>query len=345
MTEDDRSRFDAAELAVVLSHYDLGIIESITEFKRGSRQSPKVGIVSERGKFLLKRRSASRAHVERVRFSHEVQAHLVKTNFPLPGLVPTRGSGRTLFQRRGDIYELFEFVAGTGYGGAIDETRDAGAVLARFHRAAADLMSRHPIPHGDYHDHNAVRTGLRGVEAKLTDHPGAGQLINELTLAYNAAADRVEQRGLKVQPRAVIHADWHPGNMLFRRNRVLGVIDFDSVRVSWRVIDIANGGLQFSFGSKGDPSDWPDHLDRVLLAAFLAGYRSKSPIEHGEALCLPDLMGEALIAECVPPILKTGRFGDCCGFEFLEMIRRKLAWLADHRKPLAEDALRIANDE
>ncbi len=63
MQQRDRATFDAAELAVVLSYYDLGVIESITEFARGSRRSPKVGIVGERGKFLLKRRAAERARV------------------------------------------------------------------------------------------------------------------------------------------------------------------------------------------------------------------------------------------------------------------------------------------
>ena len=72
----EQATFDAAELAVVLSHYELGVIESITDFPRGSRRSPKVGIVSERGKFLLKRRSLERAHPDRIRFAHHVQRHL-----------------------------------------------------------------------------------------------------------------------------------------------------------------------------------------------------------------------------------------------------------------------------
>jgi len=336
LTDDQRLRFDATELAVVLSHYDLGIIESITEFARGSRQSPKVGIVSERGKFLLKRRSATRARFDSVQFSHEVQSHLVATNFPVPRLIPVRGGGRTLLVRRGDAYELFEFAAGSDYQGTLGETHDAGAVLARFHRSAADLVTRNPIPTGDYHDHNGVRTGLRAVESKLTGHEGCEALIAELARAYNAAADRAERRGIKAQPRSVIHADWHPGNMLFRRDHVAAVIDFDSVRVSRRVIDIANGALQFSMPSKGDPAQWPDHLDEDRFAAFLAGYQSVAPIEHGERLCLPDLMEEAMIAECIPPISRTGRFGDCCGFGFLQMIRRKLAWLTGHRDQLVE---------
>ena len=35
----------AEELAIVLSHYDIGIIDSIAEFPRGSRKAPKLLIV------------------------------------------------------------------------------------------------------------------------------------------------------------------------------------------------------------------------------------------------------------------------------------------------------------
>ena len=91
----ERETFDAAELGVVLSYYDLGIVESITEFRRGSRRSPKVGIVSERGKFLLKRRAVSRSHPDRVLFAHRVQIHLAASGFPLARLIVTLDRGRT----------------------------------------------------------------------------------------------------------------------------------------------------------------------------------------------------------------------------------------------------------
>ena len=52
-----RETFTVEELAVVLSHYDIGVIDSVTEFPRGSRKAPKLRIVSEQGKFLMKRRA------------------------------------------------------------------------------------------------------------------------------------------------------------------------------------------------------------------------------------------------------------------------------------------------
>ena len=77
MIEPQRQRYGSEELAVVLSHYDLGAIESITEFNRGSRSSPKVSVVARRGRFLLKKRSPQRRSARRVALGHAVQKRLL----------------------------------------------------------------------------------------------------------------------------------------------------------------------------------------------------------------------------------------------------------------------------
>ena len=47
---------------------------------------------------------------------------------------------------------------------------------------------------------------------------------------YRQAADAVDELGLESWPKQIVHADWHPGNMLFRDNHVVAVIDYDSAR-------------------------------------------------------------------------------------------------------------------
>ena len=59
----DRERFGAKELAISLSHYDLGVITNITEFARGSRRAPKLIITAQKGKYLFKKNCKS-CHVE-----------------------------------------------------------------------------------------------------------------------------------------------------------------------------------------------------------------------------------------------------------------------------------------
>ncbi|MCJ7544614.1 MAG: hypothetical protein MUP47_08660, partial [Phycisphaerae bacterium] len=93
--ENDRERFAPEELKRCLRHYDLGHVESIREFTRGSRRAPKVIITAASGKFLFKRRAKGRDELEKVTFTHRIQETLAKRDFPLPALMPTR-EGRTI---------------------------------------------------------------------------------------------------------------------------------------------------------------------------------------------------------------------------------------------------------
>lgn len=343
MKKRTRQTFDDGELAVVLSHYPLGVIESITPFERGSRKSPKVGIVCEKGKFVLKRRDMERSNLLRIHFSHAFQAHLHAAGFPLPALVKPVDSRETLLTLRDQAYELFEFVPGHAYRGEDAETLDAGVTLASFHQSAAGFTYPQDAPASTYHDALAVRTGLNAIPSQLAGHKSVtgreGELFGvaqALFDAYDAAVERADQIGLDELDTCVIHSDWHPGNMLFRHNRVDAIVDYDSVRFAQRVLDIANGMLQFSVASETKPENWPDHLDEDRLMRFLAGYESVdklSPVEKG---CLAPLMIEALIAECVVPIAATGFFGRLQGFGFMRIVRRKTTWIEDHTERLTE---------
>src|SRR5262245_8225146 len=51
-----RAAFEAGELAIVCSRYDIGVIEAVKEFRRGSGRAPKVVLKTDRGRYLLKRR-------------------------------------------------------------------------------------------------------------------------------------------------------------------------------------------------------------------------------------------------------------------------------------------------
>lgn len=345
MDAKERANFDAGELAVVLSYYDLGVIESITDFPRGSRRSPKVGIVAEKGKFLLKRRAIARAKPDRVKLAHKLQAYLATVGFPLPKLVETRVGRQTCVQLRDHLFELFEFVAGQSFERTADEAADAGRMLGRFHTGAerfAELFTA-SIPQGDFHDASGVRTGLCAIRNTLKSHDSFSgnemeldALVEFLLGAYDAASDAVNERGFNQLAHRLIHSDWHPGNILFKNRKVVAVVDYDSVRQSRWVLDVANGALQFSMLAGGDPATWPDHLDLDRYQSFLTGYGSVRPLAQAESRMVPHLMAEALIAECVPPITETGSVGQWAGFRVMQMARRKLTWLAANAGALGD---------
>lgn len=326
--------FATDELAIVLSHYDIGAIESIQDFPRGSRKAPKLLISAEHGRFLLKRRAKGKDDPFKVAFCHALQLHLAQRQFPLPHLIGTRRDNNSMLQLRGCVYELFEYIPGQPYPQTIEATVDAGRVLGLFHKLLMDFESPWQPPTGSYHLAASVLSGLKLIPAAL----GGGELdsevpvlVEELTQRYQRAGAAADRLGLADWPPQITHADWHPGNMLFRDNHVVAVIDYDSARLLPRVIDAANGALQFSIiGGDDNVARWPDHLDEARFKRFCRGYDTVDLLTRAELEAFPHLMIEALIAEAVLPIAATGTFGRLEGLAFLRMVQRKAAWMEAH---------------
>jgi homoserine kinase type II len=145
----------------------------------------------------------------------------------------------------------------------------------------------------------------------------------------------VNQLGFDSWDTQIVHGDWHPGNMLFRDNKIVAVLDFDSVKIAPAVTDLANGLLQFSIvADRPKPSDWPDYFDQAKIDWFLTGYRQQLQLTENWRKALVDLMIETMIAEAVLPIAAAGFFGHLSGTEFLGMINRKANWLCKNREKL-----------
>lgn len=341
----ERATFGSPELAIVLSHYDLGRVQKIQDFPRGSRRAPKLVLRADKGTFLLKRRAAGRDDPFKVAFAHQIQLFLIRRQFPLPHLIGTRGDNNSMLQWNGAIYELFEFVKGGSFDNSVEATAEAGRTLALFHRLLREFESEYESPGGSYHASRAVGNAFAAIPRKLTEVdpntadrlPELERLISSLRASYEQAMQHVNDLGLRDWQHQVIHCDWHPGNMLFRGPRVAAVLDYDAARLQPRMIDVANGALQFSIiGGSDDPTGWPEHLDLPRFKRFLRAYESITgqTLAPPEIASIPWLMIEALITESALPIAHTGSFARINGVAFLAMVERKVQWLTQQADDL-----------
>lgn len=335
-----RERFDTQELAVVLSHYDLGVIESLRNFPRGSRRSPKLKIKSRKGEFLLKRRAAGQDDPYRVAFAHDLQLHLARAEYPVPGLIGTRDENNSMLQWNGRTYEMFNYVHGVRFERTTRAALEVGRMLAHLHRLLADFQSDYQPPVGGFHatpeldaKMSLLTPAVVRVEPQCSGED-LGSTVDFLRVAYYDAARRVTELGFDTWPRGIIHGDWHPGNLLFHRRQIVGVLDFDSARIEPRVVDIANACLQFAMdvGGNGDadqPQTWPESLDVPMMRSVVRGYDEVSgePLAEVERAAIPWLVVEDLIVESVVPIAATGSFARIPGSSFLKMVERKVKWL------------------
>lgn len=331
-------KFAPDELAVVLSHYDVGVIKSANEYPRGSRQAPKLLLSSPRGRYLLKRRATGKDDPFKVAFAHALVSHLRTREFPTPALLGTRDEDNSMLQLHGRVYEMWEHVDGERYDGSLEQTTRAGWTLAAFHEAVEDFQTEWNPPAGSYHDSQNVRTGLNAIPSTTAEHDSVvgheAELLNltqNLQDLYDEAAGAVNRAGFHDWPSMIVHGDWHPGNMLFKGERVCAVLDFDAARLQPRIIDIAYGMLQFSIlRGTSAPHEWPDYFDETRMRRFLAGYLSRMWLEDEARRVIPQLMVQALVAEAALPIAVTGSFGRLPGFGVLQMVMRKVRWLREN---------------
>lgn len=341
-----RQTFGTEELAIVLSHYDLGVIDLIQAYPRGSRKAPKLILRTDSGLYLLKRRARGKEDKYKVAFCHGIQLHLAEQQFPLPHLIGTRRDNNSMLRHDGHTYELFEYIKGTPYDQSLEATQDAGKILGLMHKLIRTYNPQYEPPTGSYHNARSVHNAFIALPKTLSklasmQTPEQAQRISRLNRflneAYLDAVKRVEDAGLNDWPTQIVHSDWHPGNMLFRGSRVVAVIDYDAARIHQRIIDAANGALQFSIiGGGDDPAEWPDYIDESRFKRFLRGYDSvpDNVLSRAELRIVPWLMIQALIAESVIPIAATGRFARMEGPAFLEMVERKVVWLQDQAEAL-----------
>ncbi len=237
------------------------------------------------------------------------------------------------------IYELFEFVSGKRYDTSPETTAEVGRQLAMFHSDLVDFTGFTDSVRVTFHDSSNVRKHLKTIESDRRHSRNIELLetVDSLMSLYNRCSTNVNSLGYDNWPRQVIHGDWHPGNMLFAKNKLTAVLDFDSVKMAPTVIDLANGMLQFSIvGDRPNPADWPDYLNHEKLIQFLNGYREVIKVDQNQIIALFDLMIETMIAETVLPVATTGSFGNLSGEGFLKMIRRKAQWIANNHKDLVK---------
>ena len=157
------AHFSSGELARVLSHYDIGVIHKVTPLSAGDRRAPKMVIISEQGKFLLKRWPKGKDDLYRVAFAHAVQTHLAKRDFPVASLVATCDEDNTILQLNNHIYEFFRTVTGSRYDGSAEATIDSGRQLAKFHGHLADLADQWKLLKASFHDSTTVRRHLKAA--------------------------------------------------------------------------------------------------------------------------------------------------------------------------------------
>jgi homoserine kinase type II len=259
-----------AELEVFLLRFDLGRPTAFKGIAEGVSNSNFL-LETERGRFILTVYEARTREAD-LPFFLSLLAWLAARGFPCAPPMPARDGA--LFERiRGKPAAIVPFLPGLSVRRpTVAHCREAGAGLARLHRAAEGFAGRRindlgqPFWAGLFESHEARAEGLK---------PGLATVV----LDDIAVFERLWPRGL---PTGVIHADLFPDNVFFQDGRFAAAIDFYFACNDALAYDLAVCLNAWCFEADGE-------FNVTAARALVSGYEAQRPLSPAERAALPIL--------------------------------------------------------
>jgi homoserine kinase type II len=285
----------ATEIRRVLAHYDLGELLRLDRDRRGTVNTSYhiETLKNGRERKLFLRRYKAGIKQEEILFEHSIITHVAgSAGCPVAAVHKTTGGETYLYVEgtdahpEGAYYAVFDFLPGedryswVGPHLTLAELRNAGALLARFHRAASGL-----IPKGRRVEPK-ISELLGQIETLWAEAPSHSKgtrfdayLARNLALvSRNITRTRKAIAGaLRLLPEGIIHSDYHPGNLKFVGDEISGLVDFDWSKVDLRAFDVALAIWYFCVSWEG-ASDGRLRLGEAM--EFLTAYQGQL---HGDA--------------------------------------------------------------
>jgi Ser/Thr protein kinase RdoA (MazF antagonist) len=259
----------------VLNAFNLDASCTVTEVQSGIIHRT-FRVACERGTFVLQRVHdvISDAAIEDMA---RVTAHVVAHGILAPALVRTT-EGSYITVHDGARWRAYPWIAGEVYQAVtgVAMAREAGRIVGALHRALATLpySPAGSIPH--FHDTEFILSELESVRSALP---------TELQVVAGGILTRLPRLIIRDEagPKQPIHGDLKISNILFSKDGVaVGVIDFDTVLVHYRTIDI--GDALRSWCNKANEEDSRATFDQDLFEAAVTGYEGVAPSVHTLAL-------------------------------------------------------------
>ena len=266
----------AEALTALLTRYDVGELVSAKGIAEGVENSnylvDTTGAGGSGARYILTLYE-KRVDAADMPFFMALLDHLADRGLPVPRALRDRG-GAQLQEVAGRPACLIEFLPGFSVSVPTPaQARATGAAMGRMHRALADFPSTraNSLALADWRT-LARRCGddLDGIEPGLRN-----RVRREL--------DWLDANWPTQLPRAVVHADLFPDNVLMRGDRVGGLIDFYFACTEVRAWDLAVAHAAWSFDDDGSTyrADIGD--------AMVAGYEAEHGLSNAERAAFPAL--------------------------------------------------------
>jgi homoserine kinase type II len=274
-----------SELDQVLRNYDLGVFIKARQIERGYANENWI-IDTTQGRYFLKHRYPGLKNPKLIQAQHELVAYLLHTEFPAPEILATK-SGDTLLMHDRRFYEIQTYIDGVSY------QRDrsphfhaAAAMLGRYHQSVQGFSNPNLREQGKRYCPGVLSNNLTKLMDAWKSHQDP-EVKRNFRLLKASVSELTDRFGRHPQlPEIVIHGDYHADNLIFKNDRIVGVVDYDKSSWQPRVAELAEALIFFSSASGGPLRHlvYSSFLSWNRFEDFLRSYASVSRSDNLESL-------------------------------------------------------------
>ena len=290
--------------------YDLGRVQEVYEIF-GGYVNRSYGLVVQRGgirkDYFLRNYKPGIAEHE-IKFEHALITHCAARGFTIAARVIANRQGATYIKpaKGKSFFAVYEFLEGedkyTWNNPNLNDEEfvSASKMLATFHTAA---MGFDP---GQFHRAEPpVRDLLPTLSAEFKKYASTrrnskfNSFFSSHLKKILASIDhtRITEADVSQMPVCPIHCDFHPGNLKYENNRVVGIFDFDWSKIDLRLFDVCMAVVYFCC-SWDEKNDGDLRLEKAAL--FLNAYQHQlhqtdgmKPLNAVEIKNLPGMLTAA----------------------------------------------------
>lgn len=246
-------------------------------------------VKTNEGKYVL-RKVRQDKKLSELKFELEYLNYLKRKKFPYKIPAPTQNKRGSFFVRKGSsVFWLYAFIEGKdikrfGY----PELKECAKMMANYHKLIENSGLDNKTSCSDFSRKEIMRE-ISSFRKKIGDSPKDKKdkiFLEESSklLPLLSGLNVREYSKLKKYP---LHRDINPENTLWKKKKLIGVIDFENVgEIKDTLIKDIAGMLQYSCRDKTDKYK----LDLKLVRFFLKEYRKYHPLSETEASFIPEVI-------------------------------------------------------
>ncbi|MEK7795028.1 MAG: phosphotransferase [Candidatus Hydrogenedentota bacterium] len=214
---------------VIREHYDVGGVQPPEYVALAhQRRHQKLVVQTGKGKFLIKTYKKDPRTLDTLRFQHRLSEHLFANGLPVARILPAR-DGKRIVEGEAWALELQQFIEGKPMAVTGQTLVTSARALGKFHQVCREF----PRPDRDtrkWRFSEVPRKTFASLYERARELGAGGEVdkhCNTIAIFLRDASNALSFEHRDMFETGLIHGDWHAGNLFFRGEQLVAILDLE----------------------------------------------------------------------------------------------------------------------